>query len=239
MPGVWGPTARAQAKPSTGGTHNDARKRGAGILTGGKTYALLRDHIGSVRLIVDVQSGTVAQRLGYDEFGRVVEDTNSGFQPFGFAGGLYDADTGFVHFGAREYDPYLGRWISKDPIRFEGGQSNVYAYVDDDPINRRDYLGLNDEEFGNLLKCIGSILFCSLSACDGPHSVATCIPCMTEALAKGCSDPFGPPDPPTAPTPPTCPQGMTRNPQPGWGNPYCVPQDCGASPCQCDETNRH
>lgn len=112
------------------------------ILTGGKTYALLRDHIGSVRLVVDVQTGAVAQRLSYDEFGRIVEDTNPGFQPFGFAGGLYDADTGFVHFGAREYDPYVGRWISKDPIGFDGGQTNFYVYSGNNPVGRFDPSGL-------------------------------------------------------------------------------------------------
>jgi YD repeat-containing protein len=72
------------------------------ILTGGKTYALLRDHLGSVRLVVDAQTGAIAQQISYDAFGQVTEDTSPGFQPFGFAGGLYDADTGLVHFGARD-----------------------------------------------------------------------------------------------------------------------------------------
>lgn len=47
----------------------------------------------------------VVQRPDYDEFGRVVLDTNPGFQPFGFAGGLYDSDTGLVdhHEGGVEY----------------------------------------------------------------------------------------------------------------------------------------
>jgi len=43
------------------------------------------------------------QRLDYDEFGRVLLDTNPGFVPFGYAGGLYDADTGLVRFGSRDY----------------------------------------------------------------------------------------------------------------------------------------
>jgi hypothetical protein len=40
----------------------------------------------------------------YDEFGRVLSNTNPGFQPFGFAGGIYEVDTGLVRFGARDYD---------------------------------------------------------------------------------------------------------------------------------------
>jgi RHS repeat-associated protein len=84
----------------------------------------------------------VAQRLEYDAFGRVTEDTSPGFQPFGFAGGLYDPDTGLVHFGARDYDPATGRWISRDPIDFNGGDTNLYGYVLGDPINFIDPTGL-------------------------------------------------------------------------------------------------
>ena len=78
-----------------------------------------------------------AQALEYDDFGNVTRDTAPGFQPFGFAGGLYDVDTGLVRFGARDYDPTIGRWTSKDPIGFGGGL-NMYAYCDNDPINNVD-----------------------------------------------------------------------------------------------------
>ena len=70
-----------------------------------------------------------------------VRDTNPGFQPFGFQGGLYDPDTGLVEFGCRWYDAETGRWISKDPILLDGGW-NVYAFCDGDPVNRTDPTGL-------------------------------------------------------------------------------------------------
>jgi RHS repeat-associated protein len=79
--------------------------------------------------------------MDYDEFGNVTQDTNPGFQPFGFAGGIYDRHTGLVRFGARDYDAQAGRWTSRDPFLFEGGQANLYVYVDNDPINRIDPLG--------------------------------------------------------------------------------------------------
>ena len=55
------------------------------MIRGTKVYRLITDHLGSVRLVVDVDAGTVAQRIDYDAWGRVTGDTSPGFQPFGFA----------------------------------------------------------------------------------------------------------------------------------------------------------
>ncbi len=109
----------------------------------GATYRLIRDHLGSVRMVVDASTGAITQRLDYDEYGKVLVDTNPGFQPLGFAGGHYDAATGLVRFGARDYDAETGRWLSKDPIRFLGGDTNLYAYAASDPINNTDRAGLD------------------------------------------------------------------------------------------------
>ena len=79
--------------------------------------------------MIDAASGAVAQELDYDEFGRLTRDTNPGFQPFGFAGGLYDRDTRLVELGARDYDPETGRFTTRDPIGFAGGDPNLYGYV--------------------------------------------------------------------------------------------------------------
>jgi RHS repeat-associated protein len=114
----------------------------ASMIKGGVTYRIITDQLGSPRLVIDVATGQVAQRLDYDEFGTVLTDTNPGFQPFGFAGGLYDSDTKLVRFGARNYDAAAGRWISRDPIGFAGGDPNLYAYVSNDPINNADPEGL-------------------------------------------------------------------------------------------------
>jgi RHS repeat-associated protein len=91
---------------------------------------------------VHAQTGAIAQRLDYDEFGRVLHDTHPGFQPFGFAGGLYEPATQLVRFGARDYDAETGRWASKDPIGFAGGDTNLYGYVLNDPVNFIDPSGL-------------------------------------------------------------------------------------------------
>ena len=111
------------------------------MIRGDVTYRIITDNQGSVRLVVNSETGEVAQRLDYDSFGRVLCDTNPGFQPFGFQGGLYDPDTGLVEFGCRWYDAETGRWISKDPILLDGGW-NVYVFCDNDPINHADPSGL-------------------------------------------------------------------------------------------------
>jgi len=110
------------------------------MVKGGVTYRIISDHLGSPRLVVDA-AGAVVQRMDYDDWGNVTQDTNPGFQPFGFAGGLYDRDTGLVRFGARDYDPETGRWTAKDPIKFAGGDSNLYGYVLGDPVNLLDPMG--------------------------------------------------------------------------------------------------
>lgn len=92
--------------------------------------------------MVNAATGDIVQKMEYDEFGRVLEDTNPGFQPFGFAGGIYDQQTGLVRFGARDYDAEIGRWTAKDPIGFDGGNTNLFVYCSGDPIN---YLDLNGE----------------------------------------------------------------------------------------------
>ena len=108
----------------------------------------MTDHLGSLRLVVNAATGAVVQRMNHDEFGNVTLDfVASGFMgiPFGFAGGLYDADTGLVRFGARDYDPETGRWTTKDPIGFAGG-ANLYGYAGADPTNFLDPRGLESIE---------------------------------------------------------------------------------------------
>ena len=95
------------------------------LIKGTDGYRVITDERGSVRLVLKVSDGTVAQQIDYDEFGRVLTDTAPGFQPFGFAGGLYDPDTSLVRFGARDYDTQTRRWTAWDPIGFAGGQLNL------------------------------------------------------------------------------------------------------------------
>jgi len=87
--------------------------------------------------------GNVVKRIDYDSFGNILADSNPAFAvPFGFAGGLHDRDTHLVRFGARDYMPEIGKWTAKDPIGFDGGDSNLFGYVSNDPVNWIDPWGL-------------------------------------------------------------------------------------------------
>lgn len=113
----------------------------------GERYRIITDHLGSVRLVIRLTDGAVVQAMVHDEFGRIEKSSSPGFQPFGFAGGLHDYNTNLVQFGARWYSPEVGRWISKDPIGFAGGDANLYAYVGGNPLNYVDPTGLDAEIF--------------------------------------------------------------------------------------------
>ena len=82
------------------------------------------------------------EQLDYDSYGNVLADSNPGFQPFGFAGGLYDQDTKLVRFGVRDYDAATGRWTTFDPSLFAGSDTNLYGYAMSNPIDMVDPSGL-------------------------------------------------------------------------------------------------
>jgi RHS repeat-associated protein len=120
---------------------------------GASRYYLIYDQVGSLRLVAD-NVGNIVKDLDYDSFGNVIRETNPSFEiPFGFAGGLFDKDTGLIRFGRRDYDPDSGRWTAKDPILFAGGDINLYGYCLNDPVNLVDPEG----QFGVLGTIAGGI----------------------------------------------------------------------------------
>ncbi len=108
----------------------------------GDRFYISYNQIGSPRAITD-RNGNILKTLTYDSFGTIIADSNPTFKiPFGFAGGLYDSDTKLTRFGYRDYDASTGKWTAKDPIGFDGGDSNLYGYVLGDPVGFVDIDGL-------------------------------------------------------------------------------------------------
>ncbi len=119
-------------------------------------YWFVHDQVGSVVAVVDTATGGAVERCSYQPWGkRDCEPLPPPpfTHPFGFAGGLHDLDTGLVRFGAREYDPRIGRWLARDPIGLAGGW-NPAAYVGNDPIGATDPSGLRpDFDMGPIDQC--------------------------------------------------------------------------------------
>ena len=101
------------------------------------------DQAGSVRAVTDDTGATIAT-LQYGAFGEIrslTETAPGDAGPIRYAGRWHDPVTGFSYNRARFYDPALGRFLSEDPIGFESGSSNLYAYANNTPYNYVDPSG--------------------------------------------------------------------------------------------------
>ena len=128
---------------------------------GGDWYYVATDQVGTPRVVSDA-TGNIIKTLDYDSYGVLIADSNPGFDlPIGFAGGISDRVTGLVRFGARDYDPAIGRWTAKDPILFESGQMNLYAYVTNNPITNTDPEGSRtkiEEKIDPILDVVDNVI---------------------------------------------------------------------------------
>jgi len=137
------------------------------VSTGDVVWALA-DHEGSVRDLLTFD-GTAVDLVGhiqYDSFGNILDGAASA-TAFGaaYTGREWDADIGLYYYRARYYDPSTGRFASEDPLGFAAGDTNLYRYVGNLPVNSTDPSGLCARNLGlggisdridNLLKGIGN-----------------------------------------------------------------------------------
>ena len=108
---------------------------------GGQQFSYLFDGKGNVRGSLD-ENQNVAATYTYDGFGNLVAKTGALNQPFQFSTKRYDEKTGLIYYGYRLYSPALGRWINRDPLGFDGGDLNLYGFVQNNPTGNTDPLGL-------------------------------------------------------------------------------------------------
>lgn len=107
---------------------------------GSSSEYFIVDHLGSSAALVN-PSGTSVDANAYDSFGNV---TNGSFASrYRFAGRESDSLTGLNYQRARSYDPNSGRFVSEDPIGFNGRDVNLYAAVSNNPVNLVDPSGLD------------------------------------------------------------------------------------------------
>ena len=119
-------------------------------IAGGADYYYLYDGLGSVTEITD-SAGSKAESYTYrvhgepsifDGSGGTLSQSAVG-NSYLFTGRRFEKETGLYHYRARYYDPGVGRFMSPDPIRYQGG-FNLYAYVKNNPVNFVDPFGLID-----------------------------------------------------------------------------------------------
>ena len=118
--------------------------------SGSNVLWTLTDHFGTVRDIIQQTSTGIIQsaHIIYDACGNVLSCKDSNGTDiespviFGFTGKYFDADTKLQNNVNRWYDATTGRWLSTDPIGFEGADTNLYRYVGNNQINLNDTFGL-------------------------------------------------------------------------------------------------
>ncbi|GAB3179742.1 RHS repeat domain-containing protein [Telluribacter humicola] len=120
----------------------------------------LKDHLGNVRLVFDEQGQTV-QETEYYAFGYEVSRSGEEKNKYLYNGKEKQPQTGFLDYGARQYDATLGRWMSVDPLAAIDYSYSPYTYVgnnslrfiDPDGMKRVNVEGTNnyyDDETGEL-----------------------------------------------------------------------------------------
>jgi len=112
------------------------------LLRSGATSYYHADGLGSVTSLSSA-AGSIANTYTYDSFGKLTSSTGSLVNPFQYTARESDTETGLYYYRARYYHQSNGRFISEDPIEFDGGK-NFYAYVENEPTGFIDPRGLDD-----------------------------------------------------------------------------------------------
>lgn len=148
-------------------------------------YFYHNDHLGTPIKLTAV-NGTVVWSTSYSAFGSAhVQPGSSVTNNLRFPGQYYDAETGFHYNWFRYYDPVTGRYITADPTGLAEG-SNLYAYVEAEPINSIDPYGLFIETGIDIAACLWS--FDEFNKCPtleaGFWVVADCLPIVLPGIVS-------------------------------------------------------
>lgn len=122
-----------------------------GVLQSNSRIYTLNDTNYNVTALVTYNATTqawgVSERFVYSPYGAVevfdakFNSTTDAFSwQYMYQGGRFDSATGLYHFGARNYSPMLGIWVSQDPLQYING-ANAYQFVMGNPIDRLDPSG--------------------------------------------------------------------------------------------------
>ena len=126
-----------------------------------------QNHLGNNREVVDA-SGTVQQVTNYYPYGAPYTAPeavmNANMQPYKYNGKELDRMHGLdtYDYGARQYDPVLGRWDRMDPLCEKYYDISPYVYCNNNPIIRIDRDGMIWEtiwDAGNVIYDLGAATY--------------------------------------------------------------------------------
>ena len=106
----------------------------------GQKFYYHADGEGSVRLVTDA-AGQITNRYEYDSYGKRLVAIEGVEQPYSWKGREWLAGPDVYYNRARLYDPALGRFIGEDPIHYDAGDYNLYAFTWNNPKNWSDPSG--------------------------------------------------------------------------------------------------
>ena len=121
---------------------------------GGNEFYLVND-LGSTLALTN-DAGTVTTTYTYSPFGST-SITGPSTNPFQFTGRENDGN-GLYYYRARYYSPSHSRFLSEDPLKFDGGDANLYAYVFNNPTNFVDPTGAKIRIPGPIKNCLIGML---------------------------------------------------------------------------------
>jgi RHS repeat-associated protein len=126
---VWDPTEPVATRPLA-------------LQTQSGWFAYGFDQVKNVTELFDA-SGGIAAAYDYAPFGAVTESSGpaTAINPLTFSSEIDDAILGLIHYTFRPLNTLDGGWLNRDPIGERGGV-NEYGFVENNPNNKTDYLGL-------------------------------------------------------------------------------------------------
>ena len=127
-------------------THGPGIDEPLAIERKGETYYYHADGLGSVVALTDSKQ-KVVESYTYDSFGELKRKGDKVKNTYAFTGREWDKEIKLYYYRTRYYDAHLGRFISKDPIGFVGGDVNLYNYVGGNAVNKIDPFGLRSKKY--------------------------------------------------------------------------------------------
>ncbi len=187
-------------RQSTGGANTSFIRDPDGTLISmrtstGASYYYTTDALGSVIALTDSAQAKAATYT-YDSWGvGTAIGTAAAANPFRYAGGYKDNTSNLTKFGARYYDPKIGRFTQPDP---SGQEDNTYLYAGANPINNTDSSGLDfwgdfasravPAIVGFGVTAVGVIAGAAVSGVVAPIAISAGVGCLAGASAVAVSD---------------------------------------------------